>query len=180
MKRRVTADGTLIEYELTRKRVKNINVRISTDGKVSASAPYFVSLGAVDSLVIKCKDKIVRAREKLSKNAVRELTAMEKKEFKNALILLTRQTMALFPEIETPFPEIKLRKMTSRWGSCNVAKNIITYSTELYFKSEECRRYVAAHELCHLLVQNHSKAFWERLEKAVPDCKKLRKKLNER
>ena len=57
MKRRVTADGTLIEYELTRKRVKNINVRISTDGKVSASAPYFVSLGAVDSLVIKCKDK---------------------------------------------------------------------------------------------------------------------------
>ncbi len=180
MKRTVTTSRGEIEYELNRKSVKNINVRITPSGEVRASAPYFVSVKRVDELVKKCEDKIFAIRETAKASKSRELQKTEKEEFKATLTELSKEIFLLFPEIKTPFPQIKLRKMTSRWGSCNASKNIITFSTELYFKPIDSVYYVVAHEICHLVVQNHSEKFWARLERVVPNCKAARKRLNQK
>lgn len=58
-----------IEYIFTRKRVKNINLRIHTDGTVSVSAPNGVPLRAVDEFVLSKSDFIDKAKQKLSENA---------------------------------------------------------------------------------------------------------------
>jgi len=37
--------------------------------------------------------------------------------------------------------------------------------------------YVVVHELCHLKEMNHSKKFWDEVEKIIPDYKELRKNI---
>lgn len=68
-----------------------------------------------------------------------------------------------------PVPIIRTRFMTSRWGSCIPAKNVVTFNTRLYQFPVPLIEYVACHEFTHFFVQNHSPAFYADLEGFLPD-----------
>ena len=76
-----------------------------------------------------------------------------------------------------PVPNLKIRKMKSRWGVCNTKNNNITLNTELIRYNISCLDYVIVHELSHFLVPNHSKAFWNQVAKYYPNYKEVRKQL---
>lgn len=76
-------------------------------------------------------------------------------------------------------PEMKIRKMKSRWGSCNRQKNKITINLELIKFSKDCLDYVVLHELIHFLVAGHNKEFYNYLFLLMPDWKKRKKELKE-
>ena len=84
----------------------------------------------------------------------------------------------LFEE-KIPKPTLKIRKMTSRWGVCNTKIHQITLNLELMHYNIECLNYVIVHELSHLIEANHSKKFWNIVEKYYPDYKSIRKKLRD-
>lgn len=65
--------------------------------------------------------------------------------------------------------EQRIKKMTTRWGSCNVRARRVWLSVYLPAYPIECTEYVIVHELCHLRHANHSKAFWQEVAKAMPD-----------
>ena len=67
--------------------------------------------------------------------------------------------------------------MSTRWGVCNRARNIITLNTELLKKEITLLDYVIIHELCHFYEGNHSKNFWHLVSLAYPNYKEARKKL---
>jgi predicted metal-dependent hydrolase len=81
-----------------------------------------------------------------------------------------------FEKRGVPKPDIQIRKMKSRWGSLS-AKGRLTLNTDLVRAPKECIDYVVTHELCHLKHHNHSPAFYELLEKSMPDWKKRKHKL---
>ena len=72
-------------------------------------------------------------------------------------------------------PELKIRKMKSKWGVCNVTSNVITLNLELIKLNPACLEYVIYHELCHLKHPDHSKKFWSEVEIYVPNYKKIKK-----
>ena len=84
----------------------------------------------------------------------------------------------LFDE-DIPKPTLKIRKMTSRWGVCNTKTHQITLNLELIHYDIECLNYVIVHELSHLLEGNHSRLFWNIVEKYYPNYKSIRKKLRD-
>ncbi|MFW6014296.1 MAG: M48 family metallopeptidase [Candidatus Nanoarchaeia archaeon] len=63
---------------------------------------------------------------------------------------------------------VRLKNLKSRWGSCSGRENI-NICTALLFAPQEVLDYVIIHELAHLIEPNHSKKFWELVEKAMPD-----------
>ena len=65
--------------------------------------------------------------------------------------------------------EIRLKKMHTRWGSCNTRARRIWLSVYLPAYPIECTEYVIVHELCHLHHANHSAAFWQTVATAMPD-----------
>lgn len=65
--------------------------------------------------------------------------------------------------------EVRIKKMHTRWGSCNTRVRRIWLSVYLPAHPIECTEYVIAHELCHLHHANHSPAFWRTLRQAMPD-----------
>jgi predicted metal-dependent hydrolase len=78
-----------------------------------------------------------------------------------------------------PYPELKVRKMTSRWGVCNRKNKSITINSELIKKELKYIDYVIVHELCHFIHFNHSSSFWESVSKYCSDYKQLRKEMRE-
>lgn len=83
------------------------------------------------------------------------------------------------PYLEKRSPEIKIRKMTAKWGLCRPLKNQMTFSSRLVHVAPCLIDYVMAHELCHFVQANHSSDFWELLAKGMPDWRARRKKLAE-
>lgn len=67
-------------------------------------------------------------------------------------------------------PELRLRKMQRRWGSCSRGGRV-TLNTELVKLPLSLIDYVIAHELCHLSEFNHGKKFYALLEYVMPDWK---------
>lgn len=80
-------------------------------------------------------------------------------------------------EEDIPDPNLKIRKMKTRWGVCNTRNHNVTLNFELFRYDIECLDYVIVHELSHFVVQNHSKEFWGIVEKYCPNYKEIRKKL---
>ena len=63
---------------------------------------------------------------------------------------------------------VKLREQRSRWGSCS-SSGTINYNWRLIMAPPFVLDYVAAHEVAHLVEMNHSAAFWETVERTLPD-----------
>lgn len=83
----------------------------------------------------------------------------------------------IFP-VSIPYPSLTIRKMTTRWGVCNVKTKRVTLNLELIKKDLKYLDYVIVHELSHLIYANHSKDFWNLVSMVEPNYKQLRKELN--
>ncbi len=63
---------------------------------------------------------------------------------------------------------VSIRDQKTRWGSCSSQKNL-NFNYKLIMAPPGALDYVVVHELCHLFEFNHSKQFWARVERHMPD-----------
>lgn len=75
------------------------------------------------------------------------------------------------------FNQANVKRLSSRWGSCDQQKNIIlnVFLTQL---PDELQCYIMLHELTHTLHMNHSPQFWDHVQKFIPEMRRLRKELH--
>ncbi len=74
---------------------------------------------------------------------------------------------------------IYVRRMKTRWGSCNPRAGSIRLNTELAKKTPECLDYIVVHEMLHLLAPAHNAKFKALLDYHMPNWKLVRDKLNQ-
>ena len=74
----------------------------------------------------------------------------------------------------------QIKKMKTRWGTCNTRTKKVWINLELYKKSDECIEYVIMHELAHLRVPNHGKDFVAIMDIYMPRWRELREELNKK
>lgn len=180
MIRKIEADNTAIEYDLQYKKVKNINLRIKSDGSIHVSANKRVPQKVIDDFILSKETLILKALEKIKENTgkpkQRYYSETEVKE------LITQLCEKVYPYYEArgvKYPQIKFRKMVSMWGNCHPQKGILTFNTNLMYADRECIEYVVYHEFTHFLQANHSRKFYDELEKVCPNWKKCRARLKE-
>jgi len=178
MKRTVETANGKIEYFLTYKNVKNINLRIKPDGTVNVSAYKNVPISAIEEFLNDKKDFIFNALLKYKTEEITQQTEYFKEdELKRIIVEFSNKVYPYFKNKGVEYPKIKFRKMVSRWGSCHTQKKILTFNLNLKFAPRECVEYVILHEFTHFLVPNHSKKFYDELKKTCPDWKEARNKL---
>ena len=71
-----------------------------------------------------------------------------------------------------------IKKMKTKWGSCNANARRIWLNLELVKKPPECLEYLIVHELTHLLVRHHDDRFHALMDKHLPRWQAIRKILN--
>lgn len=225
------SQGTII-YILTRKPVKNINIRVKPDGKVMVSANKNVPVSYIDNLIRDKENFIFRAIKKFEERQKNSpacpvnyedgeilkilgkyrklqvlkgqtesvimngdkiiLTVKDRDDRKHKEVMINKwlkgletevflkvcsQTYGIFQKYGVKYPEIKIRKMKSIWGSCQPKKGIITLNSKLIEAPEKCIEYVVTHEFVHFLYPNHSRKFHEFMTSIMPDWKERKKEL---
>ncbi len=71
-----------------------------------------------------------------------------------------------------------IKRMKTRWGTCNHKKKNIWINLELIKKPESCIQYVVLHELLHLIEEKHSEKFTALLDKNMPKWRSEKEELN--
>ncbi len=71
-----------------------------------------------------------------------------------------------------------IKKMKTRWGTCNAQAGRIWLNLELAKKPHACLEYLVVHELVHLIVRQHDERFHALMDKHLPRWKHTRRILN--
>jgi hypothetical protein len=74
--------------------------------------------------------------------------------------------------------EFGVKRMKTRWGTCNPKAQRIWLNLELAKKPLACLEYVVVHEMTHLLEPKHNERFWYLLENFYPQWQHSRDELN--
>ena len=181
----------MINYEIIRKfRQKHTYIHVKSDNKVVITTSLTTSSFAIEEFVkrktswIKTKQKLFKKRNTLQNDTfylfgkeckkedfriqnqsdIDKLYKNKIKEHISPLIKQWSQKMNLFPI------HVGYRKNKTRWGSCS-GKNRINFNTKLATTDPKFIEYVVVHELAHIKHKNHSKDFWNEVERYLPDYK---------
>jgi predicted metal-dependent hydrolase len=74
--------------------------------------------------------------------------------------------------------ECRIKKMKTKWGTCNADARRIWLNLELAKKPVQCTEYVMLHELVHLLERHHTDRFLAIMDRHLPQWRGLREELN--
>lgn len=72
-----------------------------------------------------------------------------------------------------------IKKMKTKWGSCNIEAKRVWLNLELAKKPPECLEYILVHELVHLLERHHNERFVKYMDKFLPKWREHRNLLNQ-
>jgi len=74
--------------------------------------------------------------------------------------------------------EVRIKKMKTKWGSCNPNDRRIWLNLELAKKSIQCVEYVFVHELLHLIEKKHTPKYKQLLQSTIPQWQQYKDELN--
>lgn len=80
--------------------------------------------------------------------------------------------------LEVSVPKWTLRRMKTKWGSCNRETRHIWFNVELAKKHPTCLEYIVVHEMAHYFERNHGERFTKLMDKNLPDWRNRRDLLN--
>ena len=127
------------------------------------------SVGIVnDKLILVIKDK-EQDREQILIKELRKILYNSSLEFINKY----EKIMNVHAE------ELRIKKMKTRWGTCNITAKRIWINYELVKYPIECLEHTIVHELTHLLETNHTPRFYSLLEKYYPNFRENDKLIKE-
>jgi len=82
------------------------------------------------------------------------------------------------PTIGHQVPRWSIRRMKTKWGSCNHETGHIWFNLELAKKHPLCLEYIVVHEMTHLLERNHGERFTKLMDGFMSDWRSRRDDLN--
>lgn len=85
----------------------------------------------------------------------------------------------IIQKYDIPIPQIQIKTMKARWGSCLEDKGVILLNYELIKAPKLCIDYVVLHELIHFKYRNHDKQFYDFMISLMPDWKQRKEILDE-
>jgi len=74
--------------------------------------------------------------------------------------------------------EVRIKRMKTRWGSCNAAAGRIWLNLELAKKPSACLEYLLVHEMVHLIERHHTDRFRQYMDRSMPQWRLHRDELN--
>lgn len=82
------------------------------------------------------------------------------------------------PRVQVSVAEVGIKKMKTRWGSCNAADRRVWLNLELIKKPVACLEYIMVHEMVHLLERPHNERFRALMDKLMPTWRTAKDELN--
>ena len=165
-------------YKLIRSKRKTTAIEITKGCEIIVRAPLFQSQKTIENFVNEKSDWIEKSlKNQALKGDKFNITEQEAEQLKALAKKIIPQKVEYFSSLTGLVPTaVKITSAKTRFGSCS-GKNSICFSLYLMQYPDEAIDYVVLHEIIHIKHHNHSKRFWNELEKYMPDYKKRRQLL---
>jgi len=163
---------------LIRSKRKTICIQVNSDLSVTVRAPKWVSKYEIQRFVLEKEGWINHQVEKIKLRNANKRPALTDKEINEladkAMVYIPERVKYYAPLVGVDYGRITIRNQKTRWGSCS-SKGNLNFNCMLMLTPPEVIDYVVVHELCHRKEMNHSKAFWDEVERILPDYKEAKK-----
>ena len=173
----MTKQEILDNYKISYKKhifSKSIRITLKDSKSILVTMPVFCPYRIARNFLMSNFEKIKSFNFLKPKMSEQELKLLRKR----AKEYLPERTRFLAQKYGFTIGRIALRNQKTRFGSCSY-KNNINLNINLMNYDYDVIDYVIIHELVHTRVKNHSKDFWNEVEKYCPDYLKLRRRLKE-
>ena len=158
---------------------KTVSIEIKPDMTVTVRAPRSVTERQIERILQEKDNWIQKHFEQMKmKNAgageqdINPLTDEDIRRLANDAKMYIPERVEYYAGIiGVSYGRITIRNQKTRWGSCS-SKGNLNFNCLLMLTPPEVIDYVVVHELCHRKEMNHSKKFWNEVEKVIPDYKK--------
>lgn len=171
-----------ISFEIQRKAIKNIHLHVKAPkGLVIVTAPMRTKDEYIEKIVREKSDWIKKQQRRMQERVT--LMPDGNVDWKALRKQLEMNLSVRLPEWEA-ITDLKcsswyIRKMKTRWGSCNTKTHRISFNLHLARVSKRCLDYIILHELLHVKIPNHGQAFKANMDKYMPNWREIRKELND-
>ena len=173
---KIQYEGKDIPYTLERSRIKNLYIYIK-NGEVIVRAPLRLANNYIEEFLNKKSKWIYENLEKSKDKCNKEKEEKIEQKDIERLQKIVEENIYKYSKILGKAPKkVRIRDLKYAWGSCSSNKNI-SINLKLATKDERAIEYVVLHEMCHLIHMNHSKSFWNLVEKNMPKYKEYKKLL---
>lgn len=167
-----------MEYTIIRSNRRTFAIQVNADASITVRVPKRASLIEVRQMVSQKREWIEKHRNRMRQRIAQEendnavlLTRLQIKELADkALEYIPRRVAYYSKSMGVGYGRITIRNQKTRWGSCS-GKGNLNFNCLLMLTPPAVIDYVIVHELCHRKQMNHSKAFWEEVQKVFPDYK---------
>ncbi|MDO5136099.1 MAG: SprT family zinc-dependent metalloprotease [Eubacteriales bacterium] len=163
-----------VAYTIIRSRRRTLAIEIRRDGSVLIRAPLHMSEARIEAFVQEKREWIRKQLEKVPVSGqeppeIPRIPEEERVRLKKEAEALFHQRAAHFASLlQVKYNRITVREQKTRWGSCSSNQNL-NFNWKLILAPREVLDYVVVHELCHLKEMNHSPAYWQEVERVLPD-----------
>lgn len=82
------------------------------------------------------------------------------------------------PEIGVAVAEWRIKRMKTRWGTCNIKARRIWINLEVVKKPAPCLEFILVHEMVHFRERHHNERFRELMDTLMPRWRLYRDELN--
>jgi predicted metal-dependent hydrolase len=148
-----------MDYRLIRTKRKTIALYVRNDGSVEVRAPLRANRSTIDTFVSSKQTWIER---KVTQARQPYVAAFQHAE--EVLAEQYRLACAWMGLSQERAPRLRLRAMTSRWGSYSAKTHTISLNKHLTEASLEAIQMVCIHELCHIKNRAHDRAFYREMD----------------
>lgn len=174
--KKITYKGEEIPYTLIRTKIKNLYIHIK-NGQVTVKAPIRLKEKQIEEFINK-KAKWIYEKVKEDREKPKIEEKIEAEDLERLAKIVEKKIQKYVRLLEVSPNKVRIRDLNYAWGSCSSNRNI-SINSKLAKKEEKVIEYVVLHEMCHLIYMNHSKQFWNLVEKNMPDYKIYKKKLKD-
>ena len=170
-----------IPVEVIRKRIRRINLRVTSEGTVRLSIPaYWATLREGEAFLRSKLDWVRKTRSAILARPAPSRAPASEAELESLRALLGELNASWMARLRIEPFGWKLRKVKTFWGCCNWRRRLVTYNVELARAPRELVEYVVVHELTHFDAHDHGPKFYALMDARLPGWQDLRRKLNSR
>lgn len=179
--RQIKLNQREIDYTLrTSRKAKSLRLSIRCDGSLVVTQPRFLPNFFVEKLIVAKANWIISKIDFFKNRPIKpQLSSTEIFNAKNQARNLISEKIKFFNQIYNyQINQVRIKSQKTCWGSCSKKGNL-NFNYKIIFLPEPLMDLIIVHEICHLAEFNHSQKFWQLVQKAIPDYKKLRKNLKQ-
>jgi len=92
---------------------------------------------------------------------------------------LNQRVKYFAPKVGVKVPSVRVKDMGYRWGSCG-RSSALNFHWKCMMAPPRIIDYIVVHELCHFHYRNHTDAFWNEVDKIIPDWRERKEWLRKR